>query len=115
MDVVLARLKRGRAAIAERKNWRQGNHPDETVRSDTPPLCAGAALWEAGGGKQSGDIESEAIRCLMRAAGLELPNPLDVDIEINRLVDWNDSHDHPVVLAAFDAAIAALEAADKVT
>lgn len=106
MTPLCRKLRLARERIADPKDWRSGQHPDPDAPSDAPPYCAGSALWNSRGGRRDGKVEAEAIRRLLAAAGLPLPDQPDVDKEIDALVDWNDGSDHATVLAAFDRAIA---------
>lgn len=99
------KLKMARERIAAPTNWRRGGHPDVNAACDTPPFCAGSALWDKGNGTTGRAIEVEATRAVLATAGLKLPDPPDEGEEINALVDWNDTSNHATVLAAFDRAI----------
>ena len=99
-------LRAARDRIANAKDWRRGAG-DERLW-DSSPYCAGAAIWYKG---IHPAVENLAIRALLVGADLPLPDPPDEDAEIDALVEWNDSAEHAEVLAAFDRAIAAAEAA----
>jgi len=104
---VLEKLRRGRARIVDPADWRAGPKANLDDPCDTPPFCAGSALWDKGGDNLDQEAESAAIRALLTAAGIPLPDPSDEDAEIGMLVVWNDGSDHATVLATFDRAIEA--------
>lgn len=94
-------LKQARELISDERRWTRGELARDSegheVDEDSPSAacwCSVGAVWRV---REGGENLCGALTALEEAMGTE------------HIGDFNDSHSHAEVLAAFDAAIAKLE------
>lgn len=92
-----------RARIEKPERWTQMSLARDAKRRSVKPLDADAVCWCSLGAIYSQCPQSKSLSLAIRALGSAMSN------NESFIADYNDSHTHAEVLAAFDQAIASLE------
>lgn len=116
MTSTLETLQKARDLISDPKRWTQGAFARDTLgrdlfdagEEDFEPVCfcSLGALAHVSGLHPDGTLPGESTLAEVIAKDLGLPP------EIGFVPDFNDTHTHAEVLAAFDAAIEKARAAE---